>query len=219
MTIPANWKETTQERAYEDLRPQVQNGDLLLFSSNMGFSRLIEWATGSAWSHVGLIYRMPEIDRLIVLESIERVGVHAVALSKIVDGDARRMPYPGTLLVARHEDFSKVVNSDALRKMSQFAVDRFGDPYAIGEVYKIAFRILLGVAPLRLPKLLSANDEFICSEYVARCYDELGLTFAWNGRGFLAPADIARDPKISVVAAIKNAPRPAKDDRRRHQRR
>jgi hypothetical protein len=54
-----------------------------------------------------------------------------------------------------------------------------------------------------MPKSLGAHNEFICSEYVAKCFDAVGITIQWDGLGFIAPADFALDPKIHAIAQFK----------------
>ena len=66
---------------YSEIRPLLCSGDLLLCSGTSWFSRLIQAATGSEWSHVGLILRMERLDRVMLLESVESIGVRAVPLS------------------------------------------------------------------------------------------------------------------------------------------
>jgi hypothetical protein len=92
---------------------------------------------------------------------------------------------------------------DAMRRLGDFAVDRFGDPFASGEILKIAARIVLGRTRVKTPSRLAPRDEFICSEYVAKCFQAIGIDIAWEGAGFIAPADFARDPKMHAVARFK----------------
>jgi hypothetical protein len=54
-----------------------------------------------------------------------------------------------------------------------------------------------------MPLAMSARNEFICSEYVARCFQTIGIEIAWDGLGFIAPGDFALDPKIDAVAQFK----------------
>ncbi len=39
---------------------------------------------------------------------------------------------------------------------------------------------------------------------MAKCYQELGILLAPDTEGFLAPADIADDPKIPPVLSIRH---------------
>ncbi len=87
--------------------------------------------------------------------------------------------------------------------MAGFAFDRLGEPFAMGEVPKILLRILLGGFDVRLPESLGPDDEFICSEYVARCYAAMGVEIPWDGLGFIGPGDFATDPAIRPLAQIQ----------------
>jgi len=204
MTIPADIFRTMKPQKYEALRSEIQNGDILLFSGPDLSSRFIQWGTKSLWSHVGFIIRLDHIDRVMLLESVENVGVHTVALSNTVYGNKKSLPpYRGKLLIARHADFTSV-NMHQLKTMSEFAVDRLGSPYAVAEIIKIGMRIMFGMLfNIKMPQLLQADDEFICSEYVALCYRTIGIQIPWDGLGFIAPSDIANDPKINPVGVIQ----------------
>ena len=63
-----------------DITPKVRDGDILLCAAKDPFSRLIGWSTKSPWSHVALAYRWPAVDRLLVFECVQRIGVHAVPI-------------------------------------------------------------------------------------------------------------------------------------------
>ena len=107
--------------AYSELRPRLESGDLLLCSGTGVFSRMIQAASESVWSHVAFVMRLDSIDRVMVLESVEPIGVRTVPLRKYVeDYDNRGNPYPGRLAVARHDDFAqRADDDDALRKLSK----------------------------------------------------------------------------------------------------
>jgi hypothetical protein len=90
-----------------------------------------------------------------------------------------------------------------MQKMSEFAFQRLGDRFAGVEILKIMLRILLGRLDIRLPPSLGPDDEFICSEYVAKCFESIGAPIPWDGLGFIAPADIAADPAVRAVAQIR----------------
>jgi hypothetical protein len=206
MTIPNDIFETMPAGAYADLRPSIRNGDILLFSGREVFSHLIQWATKSPWSHVGFVFRLEAIDRVMILESLSAGGSCTVALSAFVAGTGpHQRPYNGKLLIARHRRFGDLASAARLRKMSEFAVDRFGAPYSPAEIIKIGVRIALGRLNIRLPPGLRPDDEYICSEYAAACYEAVGIKIPWNGLGFIAPADFATDPDIEPVAVIRTA--------------
>lgn len=204
MPIAADALQSLPPRPYSEVRAQVRDGDILMCSADDSFSRLIRWATRSPWSHCALAFRMEEIERVIVLECVEKMGVRAVPLSAFIARTSSGVePYPGKILLARHRGMAAKSRRHAIQRMAGFAFDRLGDRFSKAEVGKIALRIALGRFDARLHPSLQAKNEFICSEYVARCLAEVGLEVSWDGLGFIAPADFAADPQIDAVAQIK----------------
>ncbi len=63
-----------QKKRYQDVRPVIQSGDLLLCYGSALFSKMIQKATKSIWSHIALVLRLDSIDRVMVLESLEPQG-------------------------------------------------------------------------------------------------------------------------------------------------
>ena len=103
MNISVDNFPTNSVSNYSGYRDQIQNGDLLLCSGSSRFSRMIQRATGSIWSHVGFVMRLDTIDRVMVLESVESQGVRTVPLRKYLeDYDNEGNSYPGGLVIARH---------------------------------------------------------------------------------------------------------------------
>ena len=207
MAIDNDILETTKAEPLEDVVRRIRDGDILLCSCDEPFSKLIRWATKSPWSHIGLAYRWQGVGRIMVFEAVQRIGVRTVPLSTFVSqGAAGKKPFPGKILLARHADYADKGGghgSAAMKRLADFAIDRFGDPFAPGEILKIGLRVVLGRLHKVMPKMIGPDDEFICSEYVAKCYEAVGIEIAWDGRGFIAPADFANDPNVKAIAQIK----------------
>jgi hypothetical protein len=186
---------------------KVRSGDLLLCSADDPFSRLISWATKSPWTHVAIAWRWPSLGEVMVFESVQKLGVRAVPLSKFIrQTSTGQTPYPGKILLARHEKFHAAVRADdgkARDRFAGFALEQLGDPFSPGEIAKIATRIAFARTGRKAPKSLGPRNEMICSEYVARCFHKIGLEIPWDGRGFIAPAEIAQAPDIKAVTQIK----------------
>jgi hypothetical protein len=190
---------------YALARSRLQTGDILLFSSVGGFSAVIEEATDSLWSHAGFIWRVGDdvLDRVLILESIENVGIRAVAASSRVNGTpAAPEPYSGHLLVARHRRLPQPTPAPAVLEMTRFGIDHLGYPYSPEELLKIASRITLGLIKIKLAGELEPTKAYICSEFVAKCFDAVGIDLAPDREGFMAPADIAADPDVVPVLAL-----------------
>lgn len=192
---------------YTSLRNELRNGDVLICSGSGVFSSMIQQATGSVWSHVGFILRLDSIGRIMLLESVEPIGVRTVRLSKYLDdycNDGK--PYPGGLAVIRNKEFTTIVDTEKVAQMAQYAIDLFGYPYDKDEIAKIAARILASKVPFtdKQNKKIEPDREFICSEYVAHCFKQVGLEIQWNGLGFVAPSDFALDPNFELIAVLKH---------------
>ena len=201
---------------YADLRPELRTGDLLLCAGTGWFSQMIQAATNSVWSHVAVVFRLEAIDRVMVLESLEPVGVRTVPLSKYLrDYDSRGNPYPGQLCIARHADFESHASPAELARFGHFAVDQLGYPYDNQMIAKIAARITLSALShtaalhdsLRTLHSFAAdldrNREYICSEYVWECYQSLGLDIPHDPRGFVTPADFASADAVELLAVLR----------------
>jgi hypothetical protein len=212
MSIPEDVLETLPPAPYAELRKTLRDGDIVLCQGRDPFSRLIQWSTKSPWSHVGLVFRIDSLDRVIVIEAVEKIGVRAVALSDFVSRDsAGTSPYPGKILFARHRALKGRVQDPKVRGLADFAFGRLGCKFAPGQIARIAARIadarLFGNR--RTPRILLSRDEFICSEFVAGAYRQAGLPIPWDGLGFVAPCDIAEDPQVFplVQADVARPPR------------
>jgi hypothetical protein len=203
MTVPETVLDDLAPQPYAVLRPQIRDGDLMLCSAHDLGSRAIRWATKSVWSHVAIAFRLEELDRVLILEAVQKIGVRAVPLSDfIARNSSGTHPYPGQIIIARHRDAERAAGGGSLmRKMQEFAFDRLGAKFSDAENLKIAARIAFGRLG-RLPQRLAPDDEYICSEYVAGCYESVGISIQWDGRGFIAPSNIADDPRVEAVAQI-----------------
>jgi hypothetical protein len=138
------------------------------------------------------------------LECVEKIGVRAVPFSIFVrKSPLGREPYPGRILLARHAGMAAKSRQKPLRRMAEFAFDRLGDRFSQIEMAKIAIRIFLGRFNVKLPPGLGPDDEFICSEYVAKTFESVGIEFQWDGCGFIAPSDIAADPRVTAIAQVR----------------
>ena len=71
-------------KEYKNCRNDIKSGDILLCSGDSFFSNMIKQVTHSVWSHVAFILRVDIIDRIMVLESVESIGVRTVPLSSYV---------------------------------------------------------------------------------------------------------------------------------------
>lgn len=178
--------------AYSDIRVKLKSGDIFFTSGNYLISKSIQKMTGSPWSHVGIVFRLDAIDRVLLLESVEDMGVRFAPLSKYINDYEDGKPYNGRAVFARCED----VTSETIKGLSRFGIDELTQPYDKDEIAKIMARITLGIGRK------VRDREYICSELVYECFARVGKEFAYNPKGFISPEDIWVDKKISLVGRV-----------------
>jgi hypothetical protein len=205
MAVPNSIFTDMPAGSYDVARPLIRNGDIALFAGQEGMSRLIEEATHSPFCHVGFIWRMDDIDRIMLLESVEVEGVRMLPLSSKISGGLSGKPYNGQMLVARHDDFPAPgpAFDAAFGEMTKVAVDRLGCPYNAEEIGLIAANIAAGMAGINLPNFLKPSNAYICSEYADICYRALGIQITRSRPNFVAPADFANDPKVQPIITLR----------------
>jgi hypothetical protein len=148
---------------------------------------------------------MDDIDRIMLLESVEAVGVRMLPLSSKVNGGLSGSPMDGQLLVARHEDFPAPgpAFDAAFGEMTKVAVDRLGCPYNVEEIGMIGANIVAALAGVDTPDVLKPSNAYICSDYADICYRALGIEISRKRPHFIAPADFANDAKVKAIVTLK----------------
>lgn len=189
---------------YADIRDELDTGDLVLFSGSGPYSRVIQTATLSPWSHVGMVYCLPP-DCVFLWE--------AVVTSTWKDffrGDGLKGGVRMQLLSDRLRDYRGC--EVAVRRLLKFP--------RTPAVYQnlSTFRRATKQAPYErhVPELLKSvydgpwgrNHEdlsdFFCSELVAETYQNLGLLDEAKPSNEYVPADFSsvRKPMIEGRALL-----------------
>lgn len=181
--------------SYENLDSLIQSGDILFYSGEDEVSKLIRWATHSIWSHIGILFKFQEINRILLLESVESMGVRLIPLSKYIkniEREEEEEDFYARLVIARHEDLP---GTDVSALMN-FGIDQITRPYDREEIQRIMIRIAKGEGKAE------RDRAFMCSELVYECFIKAGVEIPYNHLGFISPEDIWKDPKIHAIAEI-----------------
>jgi hypothetical protein len=193
---------------YDILRGQLRTGDALVCQGTNGFSSLIKFATKKKQTHVGMIVVLDDIDRVIVIESVESKGVRTVGLSKyLTNYDNKGNAYNGEIYVLRHKDFDHIrkSNPEKLDEMLTFAIDAMGYPYSVKQIAKLVYRLFFKKAISKL--LTSQRTEWICSVFVGDLYKVFGLIIPQedlsSGASYLIPGDYAEGENFEMIGRLK----------------
>jgi hypothetical protein len=184
--------------AYATVRNQIRSGDLLLCSGSSVFARLIQHGTDSPWSHVGFVMRLEALARIVVIESVESIGVRIVPLRSYVaayNGGPRG--YAGRLFLARHQAFA-TMPPEVLHRLSQSSIDLLGYPYDPQTILAIAARVVARKLGME-PRPFERNHAFICSELVWECFHAIGIDMPTSAANFVAPCNFATCPEVQIL--------------------
>lgn len=178
---------------YEDHRDNFQTGDLIFFSGNHWLSNLIRIRSKGAWSHVGVVIKIEEINRLFLVESILEVGVRMIPLSFVMKNyDGHYHYYNGRVSWARYEHLS---DEQALI-IKEFALDNLSKQYDKKEYYRILWRTIVG------RKKIFHDDKYTCSEYVREAFKQANIYLKYERGDFISPAAIWSNPEIVLKSMI-----------------
>lgn len=191
MTVPLTalgWPVTP----YDDARYAMRLGDLMLCCAHNLEAWAIERATRGPWCHVGLVAPWRDLDRLMVLESLEPHGCRTVPLS------GRVAAYGGAVVIARHDGLARALEDPAAaRRLTGAMVDRLGQPYGWHDIWRLVAWLATG-----RPLDPGAAAAPICSGYVAFGAGLEGVSFAHAGP-VETPVDIAADPAVRPLWRLR----------------
>lgn len=178
---------------YDAMRAQLRTGDLVFCSGTYFFSNAIRWFTKSVWSHIGIIYRDTQLDRIFILESETFIGVRLAPLSKYLnDYHGKNKPYRGRMFIARL--MPEVDPNHHLQAIS-CGMDELTKPYDNWEIFRIAIRILFKIGKK------NRDRKYICSELVYEAFRKAGILFHFHRRS-ISPDDIWKDGRVAPVCRI-----------------
>jgi uncharacterized protein YycO len=159
-------------RPYREVRATFREGDLLAFRGRSPVSAMIRAATGSVYSHVGLVYLIEE--RRYCLEAVGK-GVSLGLMSEV----AKR--YAGGI------DYFEINAPNAIRhKATLFALEQLGKPFDFVGLARFLLRITFC-----LRTRARRDQRWFCAELVAEAYRRQGFELARTPSCYAAPKDLA----------------------------
>lgn len=176
---------------YRSLREQLKTGDLVLFSGRTLSSRLVRIFTGSRWSHIGMVVRLPDMPGTPLLwEATRPSKVRDIFRGMPADGvqlvplDDRVLSYEGHVAIRRLQG----VSPDAgRRRCLEQLMDAWRD-----RPYHNFVRRFFGVLLCR-----DAGSPFrrggFCSELVAEVYRQWRLLPADRPAHHYVPRDFCHE--------------------------
>ena len=185
--------EKVQVIKYEYIRDELMTGYIFFSSGSYTFSNLIQKLTKSVWSHVAIIYKDVELQRVMVLEAEPSVGIRLIPLSKYLkDYKGTKKPYKGQVVIGK---LSVDLPHEQMNKAISFGLDELTRPYDNWEIIRIFLRIIFRIGKRE------KNRSYICSELVRDAFAKAGVIFRRNDT-YISPQEIWKDKRVELKYRI-----------------
>lgn len=179
--------------SYQGIREHLKTGHIFFSSGSYLFSGIIQKLTKSTWSHVAVIYKDEELDRVMVLEAEPSVGIRLIPLSKYLhDYKGTKRPYKGQVMLAQ---LNIDVEKEKLNKGISFGLDELTRPYDNYEIVRIMIRILFHISKRE------KNRNYICSELVRDIFAKASVIMRYNDT-YISPDNIWKDERVEMKYRI-----------------
>jgi len=185
----------TNYRFYENKREEFKTGDLLFFSGNHWLSGLIRSRSKSAWSHVGMVLRIDEMDRVFLVESTLENGVRLLPLSFVFrDYGGDEKPYDGRVAWTRHDYLTQ--NPGFSKKLKEFCMDNLSKQYDRKEYWRILWRTFIG------RKKFFSDDKYTCAEFILEAYKYSNIELPKEKGVFISPGAFWRIKDLELISIL-----------------
>lgn len=180
---------------YEEVRKEFKSGDLIFFSGDHWLSGLIRWRSRSAWSHVGIVVKIEEMNRVFLVESTLETGVRLIPMSFVMKNYAGdNFPYGGRVAWARHKLLEKA--PEKIQLVKEFCLDNLTMQYDNKEYLRILWRTLVG------SKELFHDDKYTCAEYVWEAYKHANIELPKEHGYFISPGAFWRQNGVEMMSIL-----------------
>ncbi len=178
---------------YEKIRDSLQTGDIVFCSGSYLFSGFIQRLTKSVWSHVAVIYKDEELERILILEAEPYAGIRMIPLSNYLkDYKGKRRSYKGQMVIAK---LKEPIEDMRLNRGISFGLDALTKPYDNYEIFRIMIRILFHISKRE------RNRSYICSELVRDIFAKAGVVIQYNDT-YISPDNIWSDNRFEYKYRI-----------------
>jgi len=176
---------------YKNHRNKIRDCDIIMYRGEGISSSLINWATGSSYTHAGITVWWNE--RLMIMEAAS-TGVVISPLSRNLEKYKGRADWYSCNLE---------ITEEKRKEMTVFAQAELGKEYAMFEA--ILFGLYLKFKKnLDVSDILEKKKKLFCSQYVAQIYNSTGHDLKKNRNDmFMSPDDIASSPLLKMKATLK----------------
>lgn len=185
---------------FEVARTKLKPGDILLSRKRGWLPRLTSLGMKSVWTHVGMLIKLPNVERWMVIEG-SMAGVRMVPLRHYVShyGSCRKH-YPGAVAVIRAKH---ALNTDKQYDIMCDALDKLGAPYDWQEICRILYRWFRRSIGSPVAAKYQSDHRYICSELTRDMLHAYGIDVPLNENQTILPGDFADATRFDFVDLIQ----------------
>jgi hypothetical protein len=203
-------RENSSLELYERYRSQIKTGDVIAFSGNEGFSKLIKWASGSMFSHVGIVLSTNLSGELghsvLIVESTVETSVRDATNSEVIKGvqlhwlSKRILMYDGSVWWV---PLKKPLPQDGLEKMQSWLRQTNNQrvPYDYVQVMGAGLDMF---ERLGITNRTSLSTLF-CSELVTKALQASGIVDLGLNPSEQTPNDVVNFPCFDAGLPLKSS--------------
>jgi uncharacterized protein YycO len=176
----------------------LQNGDIIFHTSNSGQSKVIQLATGSEFSHCGIIYK--EEQKTYVIEAVQ--PVKKTPFEEFVKRGENNI-----YVVKRLKNADSILSASVLRDMKKEAQKMIGKNYdsefgwTDNQIYcsELVWKVYQRAAGIELVKLKKLRDyDFSNREVQSTLNKRYNNGIPWEDP-MISPGDIFESPHLITV--------------------
>lgn len=176
----------------------LQNGDIIFHTSNSGQSKVIQLATGSEYSHCGIIYK--EEQKTYVIEAVQ--PVKRTPFEEFVKRGENNI-----YVVKRLKNADSILSASVLRDMKKEAQKMIGKNYdsefgwTDNQIYcsELVWKVYQRAAGIELVKLKKLRDyDFSNREVQSTLNKRYKNGIPWE-EPMISPGDIFESPHLITV--------------------
>jgi Permuted papain-like amidase enzyme, YaeF/YiiX, C92 family len=185
--------ETAYKKYQNDVRENLKTGDLIFFSGYHWLSGLIRWRTKSGFSHVGMVVKLDEIDKVFLIESVIGNGVRIIPFSAIfLDYEGHQKGYNGRVMLASNS----LLTAEKRTILKEKSLDFLTRQYDKKEYIRVFWRMIVG------KMRIYPDRKFTCSELIYECYKAAGIKLEYESGDSISPGVLYRNESIVFKEAL-----------------
>ena len=182
--------------AYQNIRTNINTGDIELFSGKGGISAGIKWFTQCDWSYVGMALRLPEWNLVLLWESTTLSDIRGLESGQARKG-VQLLPLSERVKSYRGDVAIRHLKIDRTPQMMQQLLD-FRETVKGRKYEEDKIELIKAAYDGPIGQNVEDLSTLSCSELVAETYQKMGLLSEAKPSNEYTPRDFSEEAKLGL---------------------